>query len=57
MYLFQSDDDISYKKKYFTLVTAMKQLQNTYLRAQQNTERNVKGNTKVMGKKYIQGGL
>lgn len=57
MYLFQSDDDISYKKKYFTLVTAMKQLQNTYLRAQQNTERNVKGNTKVMEKKYIQGGL
>ena len=43
MYLFQSDDMSSYKNKYFTLMSAMKQLQNTFLRAQQNAERNVKG--------------
>ena len=41
--LFQSDDEISYRNKYLMLVTAMKQLQNTFLRAQQNAERNVKG--------------
>ena len=41
--LLQSDDEISYKKKYLTMMTAMKQLQNTFLRAQQNAERNVKG--------------
>lgn len=36
------DDKSSYKTKYFTLMSAMKQLQNTFLRAQKNTERNVK---------------
>lgn len=41
--LLQSDDEISYKKKYLTMMSAMKQLQNTFLRAQQNAERNVKG--------------
>jgi len=38
----KSDDKSSYKNKYFTLMSAMKQLQNTFLRAQKNTERNVK---------------
>ena len=42
-YFFQSDDKSSYKSKYFTLMSAMKQLQNTFLRAQKNTERNIKG--------------
>lgn len=36
------DDLESYKEKYFTLITAMKQLQNTFLRAQQNAEKNMK---------------
>ena len=40
---FQSDDEIIYKNKYFTLLDAMKQLQNTFLKAQKNAERNVKG--------------
>ena len=39
----QLDDKSSYKNKYFTLMSAMKQLQNTFLRAQKNAERNVKG--------------
>ncbi|KAL9964553.1 hypothetical protein ACROYT_G028208 [Oculina patagonica] len=38
----KSDALNSYKNKYFTLMSAMKQLQNTFLRAQKNTERNVK---------------
>jgi len=36
------DDKSSYKNKYFTLMSAMKQLQNTFLKAQKNAERNVK---------------
>jgi len=43
-----SDDEISYKSKYFTLMTAMKQLQNSFLRAQQNAERNVKASEKFV---------
>ena len=42
-YFLQLDDKSSYKNKYFTLMSAMKQLQNTFLRAQKNAERNVKG--------------
>ena len=42
-YFFQLDDKSSYKNKYFTLMSAMKQLQNTFLKAQKNAERNVKG--------------
>lgn len=37
-----SDDLESYKEKYLTLITSMKQLQNTFLRAQQNAEKNMK---------------
>lgn len=43
IYKFQSADQSSYKEKYFTLLSAMKQIQNTFLRAQQNAEKNVKG--------------
>lgn len=46
-YSFQSDDKSSYKNKYFTLMSAMKQLQNTFLRAQKNAERNVKGTSTI----------
>ena len=42
-YFFQLDVKSSYKNKYFTLMSAMKQLQNTFLKAQKNAERNVKG--------------
>ena len=42
-YFFQLDDNSSYKNKYFTLMSAMKQLQNTFLKAQKNAERNIKG--------------
>lgn len=38
----KSADQSSYKEKYFTLLSAMKQIQNTFLRAQQNAEKNVK---------------
>lgn len=39
---YKSVDQSSYKAKYFTLLSAMKQIQNTFLRAQQNAEKNVK---------------
>ena len=45
---FQSADQSSYKEKYFTLLSAMKQIQNTFLRAQQNAEKNVKGISQII---------